>query len=111
MSRGETPQISLSAPLVSIVSCLSQKEAQSYHWASLLFVIFIFLVVIRKKDMAHKFHPNSAKHKAQHGGYKQKPTQQQVRANLDFWAGMTDKPIIEINSKSSGAGRQLKMNF
>lgn len=33
------------------------------------------------------WHPNSAKHKATHGGYKGKPTQQQVRATLSFFSG------------------------
>ena len=33
------------------------------------------------------WHPNSAKHKATHGNYKTKPTQQQVRATLSFFSG------------------------
>ena len=33
------------------------------------------------------WNPNSAKHKATHGGYKGKPTQQQVRATLSFFSG------------------------
>lgn len=57
------------------------------------------------------WNPNSAKHKAQHGGYRQKPTQTQVRANLDFWSGMSDKTVIVDLKKGTGQGKQLKMNF
>lgn len=35
------------------------------------------------------WNPNSKKHKATHGGYRDKPTKGQVQANLDFWAGLT----------------------
>ena len=38
------------------------------------------------------WHPNSAKHKAMHGGYKGKPTQQQVRATLSFFSGVAPLP-------------------
>lgn len=57
------------------------------------------------------WNPNSAKHKAQHGGYRQKLTQTQVRANLDFWAGMSDKTVVVDLTKGTGQGKQLKMNF
>jgi hypothetical protein len=34
------------------------------------------------------YNPNSKKHKASHGGYKGKPTQAQVQANISLWASL-----------------------
>ncbi len=31
------------------------------------------------------WHPNKAKHKAMHGGYRKKPTQQEIRATIAFF--------------------------
>lgn len=33
-------------------------------------------------------HPNSKKHKANHGGYIDKPTKKEVQANLNLWASL-----------------------
>jgi hypothetical protein len=35
------------------------------------------------------WNPNSAKHKAMHNGYKKKPTQEQVKATLAFFSGIS----------------------
>ena len=35
------------------------------------------------------WHPNKAKHKAMHGGYRNKPTQQEIKATLSFFMGTT----------------------
>ena len=55
------------------------------------------------------WNPNSNKHKAQHGGYKQKPTRQQVKALLDLYAGVQvvnrTKPTKKIE------GNQLSFDF
>ena len=64
------------------------------------------------------FHPNSKKHKAEHGGYNSKPTKKEVKANLDFWAGMLTpggiqkKETIMIGTPGSGIpkiGTQFKL--
>ncbi len=63
------------------------------------------------------WNPNSAKHKAEHGGYRDKPTQKEVRANLDFWASMRNFPVDKVVNVSSTPGltkpkgTQLKLNF
>jgi len=62
------------------------------------------------------WNPNSAKHKANHGGYREKPTRSQVKANLDFWALLKNSPADKVVtiSATSGVGKpggQLKLNF
>lgn len=41
--------------------------------------------------LINMWHPNKAKHKAKHGGYKQKPTKTQVKANLNFFSELNIK--------------------
>ena len=38
------------------------------------------------------WHPNSAKHKATHGGYRSKPTKAQISATLSFFSGVAPLP-------------------
>lgn len=73
------------------------------------------------------WNPNSAKHKATHGGYREKPTKSQVKANLDFWAGLglttpggfkNNELNVVIGTSCSGTpklgipvGTQLEFNF
>jgi hypothetical protein len=51
------------------------------------------------------WNPNSAKHKAMHGGYRQKPTQEQVKATLSFF-GSVD---LKQNNKSNKVHNQLNL--
>jgi hypothetical protein len=51
------------------------------------------------------WNPNSAKHKANHGGYRTKPTQEQVKATLSFYSGIT--PIEKQPPKKDN--QQLKL--
>ena len=39
-------------------------------------------------------HPNTKKHKANHGGYKGRPTKSEVRANLNFWTELKNKKTL-----------------
>lgn len=62
------------------------------------------------------WNPNSAKHKAEHGGYRDKPTKSELKANFDFWASIKNFPVKVANvSSTSGTskpiGTQLKLNF
>lgn len=52
--------------------------------------------------------PNTKKHKAQHGGYKKKPTQQAINALLDLYAGVASLPEITKPRKSE-PGVQLTL--
>ena len=38
-------------------------------------------------------HQNTKKHKAQHGGYRDKPTKAAVNANLNFWAALKETSL------------------
>ena len=53
--------------------------------------------------------PNSKKHKAMHGGYRQKPTRSQVNAVLNLYASVAteikQRPIKKVE------GAQLKLEF
>ena len=53
-------------------------------------------------------HLNSAKHRASHGGYKQKPTRESVRALLNLYAGVSQLPEV-ITPRKSNPGVQLKL--
>jgi len=55
-------------------------------------------------------HPNTKKHKAQHGGYRNKPTGKEVQANLDFWSILSS---VEIKPRAVRveAGVQLKLDL
>jgi hypothetical protein len=57
------------------------------------------------------WNPNSAKHKAMHGGYKGKPTKQGVNALLNLYSGcqINKKEIVIVNKKESN--KQLKIEF
>jgi len=44
-------------------------------------------------------HPNSKKHKIQHGGYREKPSKKAVQANLNFWEAFKSddsEPKLEL---------------
>ena len=43
-----------------------------------------------------KFHPNSAKHKAQHCGYRGKPTKKAVHAIMDLYKNVSNEEIMKI---------------
>jgi hypothetical protein len=55
------------------------------------------------------WHPNSSKHKATHGGYKGKPTQQQVRATLSFFSGVA--PLPKKREIKNGTQLNLFQNY
>jgi hypothetical protein len=62
-------------------------------------------------------HKNTAKHKASHGGYKQKPSRQAVNALMDLYAGV----VVVLATSGEGKprlgfpvpkpGTQLKLNL
>jgi len=52
---------------------------------------------------------NSNKHKAQHGGYKQKPTKANVNALLCLYAAICEVSPKKLPSKQTGS--QLKLDF
>lgn len=58
-----------------------------------------------------KWHPNSNKHKAAHGGYREKPTQKDVKALLSLYGSLStiEKTIIVPTKKQVGA--QLKLEL
>ena len=56
------------------------------------------------------FNPNSNTHKANHGGYKQKPTRSQVKALLDLYAGVS-KAVAPKSVVKKQEGAQLKFDF
>jgi len=39
--------------------------------------------------------PNSKKHKANHAGYRVKPSQAAVKANLNFWSTLKNEAPVE----------------
>ena len=43
-------------------------------------------------------HQNTKKHKAQHGGYRDKPSKKAIQANMDFWAALKPDaaPVLEL---------------
>jgi len=53
-------------------------------------------------------HLNSAKHRASHGGYKQKPSRQAVVALLNLYAGVSKLPEV-ITPRKLNPGVQLKL--
>jgi hypothetical protein len=55
------------------------------------------------------WNPNSNKHKAQHGGYKQKPTKANVNALLCLYAAICEVSPNKLPSKQKGS--QLKLDF
>lgn len=57
------------------------------------------------------FNPNSAKHKAQHGGYKQKPTRGQVKGLLNLYAGCQMVAKTMVQNVEVDKNGQYKMRF
>lgn len=58
-----------------------------------------------------KWHPNSAKHKAQHCGYKGRPTKETVNALLNLYSACSvikERPEPETKKE---IGKQLKFPF
>jgi hypothetical protein len=55
-------------------------------------------------------HPNSKKHKAQHGGYRVKPSRKEVNALMGLYAGISNIVIKQAPVKKQ-AGVQLKLDF
>lgn len=55
------------------------------------------------------WNPNSNKHKAQHGGYKQRPSKQQVNAVLDLYAGV--QMVNRTKPTKKVEGNQLNFDF
>lgn len=60
-----------------------------------------------------KWHPNSAKHKAQHCGYKGRPTKQSVNSLLNLYSACSviyeqGKKLDEVKNKN---GEQLEFPF
>ena len=59
------------------------------------------------------WNPNSAKHKAQHGGYKSKPTKETVNSLLNLYSACS--LIYELgkklNEEQNKNGEQLKFPF
>jgi len=53
-------------------------------------------------------HKNTKKHKANHRGYKSKPTQKAVNALLNFYAGVSKLPEV-ITPVKAEPGVQLKL--
>lgn len=54
-------------------------------------------------------HPNSKKHKAMHGGYRDKPTKGQINAQMSMYAAISE--TIKTTPVKKEAGVQLKMEF
>jgi hypothetical protein len=55
------------------------------------------------------WNPNSNKHKAMHGGYKQKPTRSAVKGLLNLYAGIHTAELTQRVKKQEGS--QLKFDF
>ena len=55
------------------------------------------------------WNPNSNKHKAQHGGYKQKPTKASINSLLCLYAAICEVSPEKLPSKQKGS--QLKLDF
>ncbi len=58
-------------------------------------------------------HINKNRHKAQHGGYKKKHSQQEVNAQHSFWLGLNlASESLRVNQKDVlPEGTQLKIKF
>lgn len=60
----------------------------------------------------NNWHPNIARHKAQHGGYKGKPTKGEVNGLLSLYSGckaIKTKSPMPVSKKEIGV--QLKITF
>jgi hypothetical protein len=55
------------------------------------------------------WHPNSSKHKANHGGYKKRPSQTQINALLEMYN--VNNQMRRIMPVKQEAGAQLKMEL
>jgi len=58
-----------------------------------------------------KWNPNSAKHKAQHCGYKDKPTKQSVNALLGLYSACQVTKETPMPMSKKEVGKQLKFSF
>ena len=54
------------------------------------------------------WNPNSNKHKAEHGGYRKKPTQKDVKALMNMYAGIANTPV-KPRPVMKKEGTQLKL--
>jgi hypothetical protein len=57
------------------------------------------------------FNPNSAKHKAKHGGYQSKPSKGQVKGLLNLYAGCQLLPKATIQNVKVDSKGQYKIVF
>jgi hypothetical protein len=57
------------------------------------------------------FNPNSAKHKAQHGGYKSKPTKGQVKALLNLYSSCQMLPKVALQNVKVDKNGQYRIVF
>lgn len=55
------------------------------------------------------WHPNSNKHKSNHGGYKKRPSRKQVIALLDMYN--TTKQMARVQPAKQEEGAQLKLDL
>jgi hypothetical protein len=62
---------------------------------------------IKRKDMS--WNPNSNKHKAMHGGYKQKPTKSSINSLLCLYADICQVSPEKLQKNKKGS--QLKFDF
>jgi hypothetical protein len=80
-------------------------------FGSVIFYYYICSINIKQYNMS-KWHPNSSTHKANHGGYKQRPSKGSVNALLGLYSACNvvakemPKPIVKKE-----IGVQLKINF
>lgn len=57
-------------------------------------------------------HPNSKKHKAMHGGYRDKPSQRAVNALCDMYKTIDEIKILDTKEKTYlPEGTQLSIEF
>jgi hypothetical protein len=57
-------------------------------------------------------HPNSKKHKAMHGGYKERPSKRAVNALCDMYAAIGEIKFSDTPEKASiPPGTQLSLNL
>ena len=57
------------------------------------------------------FNPNSTKHKANHGGYKDRPTKGQVKALVNLYVGCQVLPKAPIQNVKVDSNGQYRMIF
>jgi len=55
------------------------------------------------------FFPEQQKHKAQHGGYKKKPTKREVNALMNMYGAIGSTTVSKVAKKQNG--KQLTLNL